>query len=352
MPLRAMSQAGALDRLDSVVPAYWSPIPVNPSTRRARRRLRTFVVGAVGVAVVGASLTTLAIATNTLGAGERWISVQSRIDRYLAGPPPDRATLDTVLVTEPPELIEETEPPIPEPTAATVPASAAPGGSMAPTPEPTPTPKPKPQRKRVDLDIVDDPRAVFASQHHKDWCAPAGVQTVLAILGKVDTSDQTQIEIASQIRKWEALSDSRNGDWGPSAMALALDAYGVPGYEVRAFETMTYALRDAARAIKKTRSPVILLAWRGAHTWVMSGYRADADPSVFRDARIEGAYILDPWYPRISSIWGASHPPGTLTKFDELRENFLRWRRPEGRYPSRDGLWITVAPTLPRGDAA
>ena len=132
-------------------------------------------------------------------------------------------------------------------------------------------------------------------------------------------------------------------------MALALDAYGVPGYEVRAFETMTYALRDAARAIKKTRSPVILLAWRGAHTWVMSGYRADADPSVFKNARIEGAYILDPWYPRISSIWGPSNPPGTLTKFDELRENFLPWRRPEGRYPSRDGLWITVAPTIARG---
>jgi hypothetical protein len=97
---------------------------------------------------------------------------------------------------------------------------------------------------------------------------------------------------------------------------------------------------------------VILLAWRGAHTWVMSGYRADADPSVFRDAKIEGAYILDPWYPRISSIWGPSNPPGTLTKFDELRENFLRWRRPEGPYPTRDGLWITVVPTIPRAGAA
>ncbi len=306
------------------------------STRRAHPRLRRFVVGAVLVAVVGASLTTLAIATDTFGAGERWISVLGRVERFLAGPVPDRPTLGTVRVTEPPP----SDPPA-TPTAA--PASQAPGESAPPTPTPTPAP----ERKPVDFDIVTKPKAVFASQHHKDWCAPAGVQTVLAILGKHDTSPKTQIAIAGRIREWEAFSDSHNGDWGPAAMALALDAYGVPGYEVRAFETMTYALRDAAIAIRETRSPAILLAWRGAHTWVMSGYRADADPAVFRNTSIEGAYILDPWYPRISSIWGASNPPGTLTSFDELRENFLPWRRPEGQYADRDGLFITVVPTVP-----
>ena len=132
------------------------------------------------------------------------------------------------------------------------------------------------------------------------------------------------------------------------AMALALDAYGAPGYEVRAFDTMTLALRDAARAIKKTRSPAILLAWRGAHTWVMTGYRASADPATFKKTNIKGAYILDPWYPSVSSIWGRSNPPGFFTTFAELRDNFLPWRRPEGRYKDRDGLFITVVPTKPR----
>ena len=111
---------------------------------------------------------------------------------------------------------------------------------------------------------------------------------------------------------------------------------------------MTYALRDAAVAIRETRSPAILLAWRGAHTWVMTGYRADADPRFFRNSRIDGAYILDPWYPRISSIWGPSNPPGTFTTFAELQDNFLPWKRPEGNYPDRDGLCITVVPTEPR----
>jgi hypothetical protein len=303
------------------------------------------VVGAVLVAVVGTTLSTFAIATDTFGAGERWISLVSKVERLIAGPVPDRATLQTVLVTEPPE----TEPPTPGPTLQQ--AGQAPGGTAAPTTAPTPTPPPAPERTPIDYDIVQHPDRVFASQHHKDWCAPAGVQTVLAILGKLDTSDRSQIDVASRVRRWEAYEDSHNGDWGPAAMALALDSYGAPGYEVRAFETLTYALRDAAVAIETTQSPAILLAWRGAHTWVMSGYRADADPALFRNTRIEGAYILDPWYPRISSIWGASNPPGTFTTFAELQENFLPWKRPEGRYPDRDGLWITVVPTIPRGEA-
>lgn len=316
---------------------------MNRSTRRARR-FRRYVVGAVLVAFVGALLTTLAIATDTFGAGERWISLMARVERLVAGPVPDRATLKTVRVTEPPEIDAS-----PEPTSTMSPL--APGGSVVPSAEPVATPTPRPERKPMDVDIVERPNRVFASQHHKDWCAPAGVQTVLAILGKTDTSEGTQIDIAAQVRKWEAYEDSHNGDWGPAAMALALDAYGVPGYEVRAFEHMTYALRDAAVAIQSTKSPAILLAWRGAHTWVMSGYRADGDPAIFRNTKIEGAYILDPWYPRISSIWGASNPPGTFTEFDELRENFLPWKRPEGRYPDRDGLYITVVPTIPRAEA-
>ena len=309
------------------------------STRRAPSRLRRFLVGVVGVAFVGATLTTLAVATDTFGAGEMWLRVVNRVERFMAGPVPDRPTIATVKVTEPPP---ETE----APTA--VRATAAPGESAASTPDPTPTPTPKPKRKKVDVDILSNPERVFAHEIRKDWCAPAGVQMVLASLGLADTSNATQREIAGRVHEWEARSDSLNGEWGPAAMALALDAYGAKGYEVRAFDTMTHALRDAGVAIKKTKSPAILLAWRGAHTWVMTGYRADADPAVFRDSKITGAYILDPWYPDISSIWGPSNPPGFFTTFAELRENFLPWKRPEGKYPDRDGLFITVVPTKAR----
>jgi hypothetical protein len=197
----------------------------------------------------------------------------------------------------------------------------------------------------VDVQLAASARQDFISQQHKDWCAPAGVQIALAVLGLSDNEARTQRQIADRVAEWESRRDSRNGGWGPGAIAQALAAYGAPGYEIRAYERRGDALYDAARALSATGKPVILIAWRGAHTWVMTGYRADADPMVFDDATVVGTYIYDPWYPRISTIWGPSDKPGVYQDADEMRRNYLVWRRPEGRYPDRDGLYLAVVPT-------
>lgn len=311
--------------------------PYRPDPVRERRYTR-LVAAACVVALIVAGLGVTAIASNAAGAGDRFESIVARVDRLIAGPVPDRPAPSTILVTEPPATA--TPAPTPAPSG-----SPDPGASATPGPTATPAPVREPQ----DLTIAEDPDAVFNSQVDKDWCAPAGVQMVLAQLGLMGTSDDEQREIAGRVREWESLADSRNGRWGPAAMALALDAYGAPGYEIRAFEGRKAALRDAARAIVQTGAPVILLTWKGAHTWVMTGFRADADPTVFRDAQVSGAYILDPWYPRVSSIWGASDGPGVFQDQAEMTRNFLPWKRPEGAYPDRDGLFIIVAPTIPVG---
>jgi hypothetical protein len=303
------------------------------------------ITGAAIVVLLAMAVGASAVAVNAFGAGDRFDRLLAKIDRFVSGPPPDRGAT-TVLVTEPPETDEPTA----EPTPTPVPSPSgplAPGTTPAPTPVPTPTPTPKPVRKAVDYDIEDHPKAVFASEVKDTWCSPSGVQMALAVLGLADTSDKFQAKLQSRVHEWESRPDSHNGDWGPSAMALALDAYGAPGYEVRAYKSRALALRDAARAIKTTHSPVILLAWKGAHTWVMTGYRADADPVLFNNAKVSGAYILDPWYPRISSLWGRSDPPGTFQNASEMERNYLPWKRPEGRYPDRDGLFISVVPTKP-----
>jgi hypothetical protein len=288
----------------------------------------------LAIALVGGTLGVAAIATNTLGAGRLYERLVAKVDRFLAGPPPpDRPTEETVVVT-----------PKPSPTATPTlppPASLEPGV----TPGPTPTPIP---RVAVDVDIIADHESVFAHEIRVDWCAPAGVEMVLAIMGKGAPTDARQRELASRIHEWETYQDSKNLQWGPSAMVKALAAYGVPGYKVIAYQTRQDALRGAAKAISTFHSPAILLAWRGAHTWVMTGYRASADPAVFDDARVSGTYILDPWYPDVSSIWGPSDPPGTFQDASEMGRNFLEWKRPEGQYPGRDGNYIVVEPTVPR----
>jgi hypothetical protein len=304
-----------------------------------RRRGRASIVSLALLAILaGAAIGAVAISTDAFGAGHLFERALARIDRLIAGPVPDRPTDGTVLVTVPP--------PTPEPTPTPTSVPRLSGAASSSTPEPEPTPTPSPARVPVDVDIATDPEAVFAHELEKTWCAPAGVQMTLAFLGLADTSDAFQHELQSRVREWESYGDSHNGNWGPSAMALALEAYGAPGYEVRGYETREDALRDAAVAIKATGSPVILLAWRGAHTWVMTGFRADADPQLFRDAVVEGAYVLDPWFPSVSSIWGPSDPPGTFQDAAEMERNYLRWKRPEGHYPERDGLFISVVPTV------
>ena len=291
-----------------------------------RRRRRSFAATGVLLIVILAfgALGFGTVATNAFGAGDLFDRLVAKVDRVF-NPVPERSTRPTVEITAPP-----TRP------------TASPGGSPAPSPSLA-------DRAAVDVKIVDDPEAVFAHEARKDWCAPAGVQMTLAVLGKANTSEAFQRELHSRVREWESKEDSRNGEWGPAAMALALDAYGAPGYEIRAYRSRSDAVRDAAVAITTMRSPAILLAWKGAHTWVMTGYAAEADPTIFPDAIMTGAYILDPWYPWNSTIWGQSDPPGAFQDWPEMERNFLPWKRPEGTYPDRDGKYIILVPTIPAG---
>lgn len=341
---------GQLDGLPPVRdPASDADVPGTPVGRR-RPTWRRIVAVAVVLALAGVLLTGVAVETNALGAGRLFDRAVAKIDRLLAGPVPDRPAPSTVLVTTP----DESGAPDPDELDPDEEAGASPdAGGPAVTPIPAPTAGPSGTagpiavpRRAVDVSIVKNPAKYFAHEIKDTWCAPAGIQMALAILGHGDTSAAFQRELQSRVHEWESRADALDGLWGPSAMALALDAYGAKGYEVRAYRTRQGALRDAAKAIQATHSPVLLLAWRGAHTWVMSGFRADADPSVFPDARILGTYILDPWYPDVSSIWGPSDPPGTFQDEAEMIRNYLKWKRPEGRYPDRDGLYIAVVPTV------
>ena len=288
-----------------------------------------------------------AVWTNTLGAADRLDVLMMRVSAALRLTP-DLPGEETVVVTPRP-----TASPTPDPTP--VPSHKPTRDAATPTPEPTPV------RAPVDMAIVDDHQAVFASQHTDKWCAVAGTQMVLAVLGLGDTSVEFQTEIANRIGEWDSWEDSHNGGWGPAAVQRALAAYGATGYEVRAYETYVHALHDSAVAISTTDKPVVMFPWWGAHTWVMTGYRADADPTVFPDAKISGAYILDPWYPRHSSIWGQSDGPGNFENLSELERNWPAfqgppgyesigpgWTRPEGAYPDRDGKFVVLVPTTPR----
>lgn len=235
---------------------------------------------------------------------------------------------------------------IPPPSVHVRPAAVVPSRAPSPSPRPSAAPPSAAVRASVDIDLLGDRSAViFASQANDKMCASSAVQMIIEMLNdSVDTSEDFQFEIRSLIERATNSTDSQNGGAGPQGIATVIsDLTGVQ-YEVRSAETRAEALHESAAILTRTNKPIILFTWRGAHTWVMTGYRADADPTVFDDATIEGTYILDPWYPRVSSTWGRSDKPGTFQDSAEMKRNYLAWKRPEGRYPSRDGRYLYIAP--------
>ena len=244
------------------------------------------------------------------------------------------------------------------PSTAVAAGTSHPTGSLGPMPSPSPSASavpsaeassrpPTPAIGPIDINLARDGRAVFSSQITKEMCAPAGLTSALATMGLVKASNAVQRSLESRIGAWTSYADSHNGGWGPLAMTKALAAYGAPGYIVKTFGSRRAALRAAAVALSATHEPVLLLAWWGAHTWVMTGYRATGDLAANPRAALTGAYIVDPWYPRVSSIWGHVNPPGHFYDMAGLIHNYIAWTRPEGRYPGRDGRWVAVIPTRP-----
>jgi hypothetical protein len=233
----------------------------------------------------------------------------------------------------------------PTPHASAIPSTPL-SASLLPSVSSTSTPSPSPAPVgSVDINLAPNGNVVFSSQITKEMCAPAGLTSALATIGLVKASNTVQRQIEGWIGMWTSYADSHNGGWGPVAMTKALAAYGAPGYVVRTFATRASALRAAGIALSATHEPVFLLAWWGAHTWVMTGYRATGDLATNPRAAFKGAYIVDPWYPRVSSIWGHVNPPGHFYDMKGLTRNYIAWTRPEGRYPGRDGYWVAVIPT-------
>ena len=165
--------------------------PSTPTTER-HRRWRSAALIVVVIVILGTTASAV-VATDTLGAGHLWERAVAKVDRFLAGPVPDRSAPATVLVTTDPGASDE---PDVDPDAS--PSDAAPslgiaisrrvGDAQDRAGTRRDSPTPTPARRPVDVDVVKNDKAVFAHEIKDTWCASAGVQIVLAILGHGDNS--------------------------------------------------------------------------------------------------------------------------------------------------------------------
>lgn len=218
--------------------------------------------------------------------------------------------------------------------------TAAPG--LAGRDKPALDPFPQPGPFAIDLFDGDD----FVSQARIDWCVPASILTMMHMIdltGGRKTPTQDELD-----RLARSLSSPRLRGAGsePEGWAKSLNRLGYGPYEVRAERTRAAAIAAAARAIRLTGRPVGLLIWRGAHAWVMSGFRATGDPAYTDDFAVTAIYVQDPLYPRVSSIWGPSRPPDATVLMALVAKEYLAWRRPTVRYPEKDGKFVLVVPVV------
>jgi hypothetical protein len=186
----------------------------------------------------------------------------------------------------------------------------------------------------------------FVSQVSKEACMAGATQNMLNIIGpKIDLTATRQVQISKAIIANTTKTDSLNGGYGPAGWAITLTQLGGGHYKLLVDNSLTAAMNDAVTAMRKTNRPVGLLAWKGAHAWVMTGFQSTYDPRYYAGHfTVTGAYIVDVYYPRLSRIWGQTLGPDTLRDMTAMAHNYLPWKRPEGRYPGRDGKWLLVVP--------
>jgi hypothetical protein len=219
------------------------------------------------------------------------------------------------------------------PTAVPVPTLLP---TLAVTPSPTPA-------GPFEMDIYVP--GSFVSQVSKYECMAGAIQNMLNIIGpKIDTTAARQNTISHILIANTTKTDSLNGGYGPAGWAITMGQLGGGKYKLLIDNSLDEALQHAAAALRKTGRPVGLLSWWGAHSWVMTGFRSDHDPRYYSTYTLDGAFIVDPYYPRHSSIWGQTLGPDTFRDMPAMTHNYIGWKRPEGHYPGRDGKWLLVVP--------
>jgi hypothetical protein len=258
--------------------------------------------------------------------------------------------------------LDETPEPTPRPRrrARPTPDVTTSPPSVAPSVEPTRRErevsvlrlKPRPKRGPFEMNLYRD--GDFVHQQTKDWCVAGSAQTMLNIMGRGRANRSASFQRRLYQKGRRLSPKARLGPIGVDLLGWArlLGSAGHGPYVVDGAPSRNAAVRKAAKALRMTGRPVGFAVWRGAHSWVMSGFKATADPAITKDFEVTAVYIQDVWYPYVSSIWGASRPPNSLVPVSRLREDFLPYQRPLFRHPDRDGRFMLVMPELPRNTVA
>jgi hypothetical protein len=199
----------------------------------------------------------------------------------------------------------------------------------------------------------------FVAQTNFVQCVGASMQMMINMTrAGGDRSAKTQLRLQNLARRWSGPGPSGRVRQGASirGWAAGLTILDAGPYKLVGDKTIQGVLRSAARAIRKTGKPVGLLMWRGRHAWVMTGFRATADPAKTSRFTVTGVYVADPLYPHGSSVWGPSPRPGQLLTLTQLGRQYVPRRNNRtssiwagtNKWSTLGGKYVIVMPYEPR----
>ena len=273
-----------------------------------------------------------AVRTNTLGAGDRLDRLMARVRRHHPSRAASATPCPTIVVT-------------PEPTA---------------TPPPTPAPVGDlPDHARPRSDGRRRRRRRSASRSTWRSCATTARLHLPADREDVRRGRNPMVlnhpgpgtRRPSSRTSWrDASANGRPGTTVTTAAGTRRHCPGAgrlrrQGLRGRAYQSRGHACAMRRVALTRTGKPVVLLPV-GAHTWVMTGYRGGRRPDHLpRRARQRPLHSWIRGTDASLSIWVHPTRLGNFEDAAEMKRNFIRWSRPEGAYPGRDGLFVLVVPT-------
>ena len=108
---------------------------------------------------------------------------------------------------------------------------------------------------------------------------------------------------------------------------------------------MQGALRAAATRMRATGKPVGIIVWGSnkGHGWVMTGFRASADPRATSDYTVSSIQAMGSLWPH-GTINGKPYDPGPRewVGMNELQKKYTRFY--DRNAPAWHGHWLTVLP--------
>ena len=162
------------------------------------------------------------------------------------------------------------------------------GALQRPSPSPTPRRPRRPSTRPLawpegpfEMDLYR--KRDFVTEATKWYCVPAAMLTMINIMSKGAEHSKATQKVLYQLARSLSTKTLVGKGAEPIGWARGLEQLGYGGFEVGVHGSRRAAIRAAAKAIRLTGRPAGLLVWRGAHSWVMSGFRATADPAVTDD---------------------------------------------------------------------